>query len=1081
MSRSGSISSDGSEGEAQSCGAPSGRSTGVRPAAPAISFFHAAIVGALSVAFFGIGMFLLRDDPEANTAFTDIATFLIDALVTLALFYAARRSYSGEKRVFYAWLLLAISRLAWTVGDFLWAYTEVVLKESPYPSPSDLFFIISYPLFLAGVLLLPNIKFTTSERLKMALDTGIVLISAALVFWSLIIVPTIEMFIGLDSLTLTLSVAYPVMDLILLFAVLELLFRKIPDSGKNPLMLLAIEIMVLIVTDTIFFRQTVDGTYAAGNLVDLGWPIGYVILGLAGISQADLASRGQANLIENYQHRYGQLTWPLYLPYLSAGCAFALLIWSHDHYVGVSFGSLSLAVAAIICMVIVRQVLALNENADLYHEAQRDLRVREQAEREIVRLNEELERRVIQRTSQLEAANRDLHSEIVERTQAEAAMKDSERRLADIINFLPDATFVVNKDGEVIFWNRAIEKMTGIKAEMMMGKGDHEYALPFYGERRPILVDLVLEGDPDVEKRYDGIKKMEDGTLMGETYVTNMKNGAGYLLGNAAVLYDSEGRVYGAIESISNITERKLAEENMKSAKNRAESAMRAKSEFLANMSHEIRTPMNAVIGMAGLLLESDLKPEQRDYLETIRNSGNALLAIINDILDFSKIDGGKMEIEAEPFDLQSCIEVSFDLLAGRAAEKGLDLAYLINEDVPTHLLGDATRLRQVLVNLLGNAVKFTEKGEVVLYVTASAKEDENVEIRFSVRDTGIGIAAENMDRLFQSFSQVDSSTTRNYGGTGLGLAISKRLVELMGGRIWAESRPGMGSTFHFTIRAKVSKAKETSKEPYHHLREKSVLIVEGNEAVRSMLMTAAGSWGMRAAAASSIETAMDILKGEDFDFVVIDIVQPDEDGLALARERMHGLNPEARIVMVSHLGKEILLDSSVSGRLNKPILPLQLRRLLADLVSPEKSRGDGAVGDIPAAQEMLASTPHILLAEDNPVNQKVALSMLKRLGYKADVASNGQEVLSALERQPYDLILMDIQMPGMDGLETTRAIRERRLQEKQPCIIAMTAYALEGDKEECLRVGMDEYLSKPIKIDELQEVLERSIKKRGA
>jgi CheY-like chemotaxis protein len=225
----------------------------------------------------------------------------------------------------------------------------------------------------------------------------------------------------------------------------------------------------------------------------------------------------------------------------------------------------------------------------------------------------------------------------------------------------------------------------------------------------------------------------------------------------------------------------------------------------------------------------------------------------------------------------------------------------------------------------------------------------------------------------------------------------------------------------------------------------------------------------------------MDLLKGEDFDFVVIDIVQPDEDGLALARERMHGLNPEARIVMVSHLGKEILLDSSVSGRLNKPILPLQLRRLLADLVSPEKSRGDGAAGDIPAAQEMLASTPHILLAEDNPVNQKVALSMLKRLGYKADVASNGQEVLSALERQPYDLILMDIQMPGMDGLETTRAIRERRLQEKQPCIIAMTAYALEGDKEECLRVGMDEYLSKPIKIDELQEVLERSIKKRGA
>ncbi|HUI40029.1 MAG TPA: response regulator [Methanothrix sp.] len=915
----------------------------------------------------------------------------------------------------------------------------------------------------------------------MTLDTGIVLISATLAFWSLIIVPTIEMSIGLDPLTLALSVAYPVMDLILLFAVLELLFRKIPKPGQNPLMLLAIGISVLIVADTIFFRQTVEGTYTAGRLVDLIWPIGYVILGLAGISQADLVSSGKLNLFENYEQRYGQLTWPLYLPYLSAGGAFALLIWSHDHSIGISFGSLSWALAAIISMVIARQVLALNENAELYHEAQQDIREREQAEQEIVRLNEELERRVIQRTSQLEAANRDLQSEIVERTQAEAAMRDSERRLADIIDFLPDATFVVNKDGTVIFWNRAIEKMTGIKAEQILGKGDYEYALPFYGERSPTLIDLVFEGNPDVEKRYDSIKRMEDGTLVGEAYVTNMKSGAAYLLGSAAVLYDSEGRVYGAIESISNITERKLAEENMKSAKNRAESATRAKSEFLANMSHEIRTPMNAVIGMAGLLLESDLKPEQRDYLETIRNSGNALLAIINDILDFSKIDGGKMEIEAEPFDLHNCIEVSFDLLVGRAAEKGLDLAYILGDNVPAFLLGDVTRLRQILVNLLGNAVKFTEKGEVVLTVTSSPKEDEKVELHFAVRDTGIGIAAENMDRLFQSFSQVDSSTTRNYGGTGLGLAISKRLVELMGGRIWAESRPGMGSTFHFTILAKAPTVKEISKTPYPHLIGKSVLILEGNGAVRSMLTGAARSWGMKADASSSKREAMEILKGEDFDFVVVESAMADNDGIALAREMKQRLNSKARIVMVSPIGKGIRRDPSVSGWLNKPILPHQLRRLLADLILPEKGTGEGTVSDIlGAGQTMPACTPRILLAEDNPVNQKVALSMLKRLGYKAEVVSNGQEVLSALERLPYDLILMDIQMPGMDGLETTRAIRERKLQSKQPCIIAMTAYALDGDREECLSVGMDEYISKPIKIDELQKVLERCIKEQG-
>ena len=394
------------------------------------------------------------------------------------------------------------------------------------------------------------------------------------------------------------------------------------------------------------------------------------------------------------------------------------------------------------------------------------------------------------------------------KAQAEDALKDSERRLGDIINFLPDATFVINRDGVVIAWNRAIEKMTGIKAANILGKGNYEYALPFYKERRPILIDLVLKPDLGLEKKYESIKWQEDGTLVGDSFIPEMLGKPAYLLGSAAVLYDSEGTIYGAIESIRDITDRKMAEEDLKSAKDRAESATKAKSKFLANMSHEIRTPMNAVIGMSDLLLQTDLKPEQRDYLETIRSSGNALLAVINDILDYSKIDGDKLELEILPFDLAGCIEVSMDLVAAKAAEKGLELTYFQEDDVPAILIGDEIRLRQILINLLGNAVKFTEKGEVMLSVSSSPAEGSKVLLHFAVKDTGIGISQENLGKLFQSFTQVDSSTTRYYGGTGLGLAISRRLVEMMGGEISVESTPGKGSTFYFTISVRCFRAK---------------------------------------------------------------------------------------------------------------------------------------------------------------------------------------------------------------------------------------------------------------------------------
>ena len=1038
-----------------------------------LPFRYALAAGALIIISFSLTMMALSNNQEANTIFTDIASFFIDGLVTLALFYCSLYCYFRGKRIYLAWLILAIARLDFTIADAIWAYTEIVLQESPFPSIADYFYIAHYPLFLLGIFFLPSIKFTTSERLKMMLDTGIVMISAILVFWSLIIAPTIQESGDIDALSLALSIAYPVADLVLLFAVLELIFKKIYEKGQTPLLFLVCGIVTLIITDAFFFRQTLEGTYVAGGLLDMGWPIAYVLIGLAGLSQVDGIQRGIFYEVENKNPRYGQISWPLYLPYLCAAGAFALLIWSHDHTIGLSFESLSWAVAFIIGLTIIRQVLALNENSRLYLEAQQDIIERKLAQQEVIYLNEELERRVADRTSQIEATNKDLQRQILERQMAEDALRNSERRLGDIINFLPDATFVINRDGKVIAWNRAIEKMTGTKAANILGKGNYEYALPFYAERRPILVDLVLKPDISLEKKYESLKWQEDGTLVGGTFIPDLLGRPAYVLGSAAVLYDSEGTVYGAIESIRDITDRKMAEEDMKSAKNRAELATKAKSKFLANMSHEIRTPMNAVIGMSDLLLQMDLQIEQRDYLETIRSSGNALLAIINDILDYSKIDGDKLELAILPFDLAGCIEVSMDLVAAKAAEKGLELTYFQENDVPTMLIGDEIRLRQILINLLGNAVKFTEKGEVVLSVSSSPGEKGKVMLHFAVKDTGIGISQENLGKLFQSFTQVATSTTRYYGGTGLGLAISRKLVEMMGGEISVESTPGKGSTFYFTISCDVPVQNMATLPVDPILAGKSVLIVEGSESVRNMLSKALMSWKMNVVSIAVGKEAAEILEREKFDFVIIDAFLPDMDGRLLSRQiKVMESNPF--IVMISHMGSKVERDPSVSSWLSKPVKPLQLKRQLINLLLPQSKESKAAEGQLPAGQPQKKSDLVILLAEDNPVNQKVALSMLKRLDYRADVANNGLAVLSALKRKAYDVILMDIQMPDMDGLDATRCIRELKKIEKQPCIIAMTAYALEGDREEFLKAGMNDYLSKPIRIEELKTALER-------
>ena len=662
-----------------------------------------------------------------------------------------------------------------------------------------------------------------------------------------------------------------------------------------------------------------------------------------------------------------------------------------------------------------------------------------------------------------------LFLDITKRMEAETALRESEEVFRTLCAAAPVGVFRTNKNGAVIYSNDRMVEIHGRTREQID-------ADPAHGVH-PDDVERVARNrqshHENPERFSDQFRYLKPN---GETVWVSLQGGP---------IRDSDGRMQGYVGVLEDITHLREAHEQMRHAKEAADAASRAKSEFLANMSHEIRTPMNGIIGMTELALETELDATQREYLNAVKYSADALLTVINDILDFSKIEVGKLNLDPIEFQLRDHLGQAMKIVAGRAHEKALELACFVPPELPDFVVGDPVRLRQVILNLVGNAIKFTEKGEVVLRVELETRDADGMTLHFSVSDTGIGIPREKQALIFEPFSQADTSTTRRYGGTGLGLSICSRLIAMMNGRLWVESEEGHGATFHFTARFQQAAANPVapSQDP-RVLENMRVLIVDDNATNRHILERTLCHWRMRPASAPGAPAAMDMLQqarsaGAPFHLMLLDCHMPEVDGFMLVEQLQElGQLQDLVIVMLTSGGQRgdgaRCKDLGITGYLTKPVLQSDLLETLLRVLGP---RTDAAAPRQLVTRHSLREgrgSLRVLLAEDNPVNQRLAVRLLEKDGHSVVVAADGVRALEAFQEHPFDLILMDVQMPVMDGLETTAAIRKREASKGTHIpIVAMTAHAMAGDRQRFLSLGMDGYVSKPIHSRDLYEAID--------